>query len=84
MSGMAFTTRHILLVFLLDISPIICEILSQTSAHGGIAAWGYPDDTYFARVKDELAALGVVPTDNATDEVRSSSLGSRDRIIQVQ
>ena len=31
----------------------------KTSLHGGIACFGYPDDTYLKRVKEELAAKGI-------------------------
>ena len=32
----------------------------KTSLHGGSSNFGYPDETYFARVKIELADKGVV------------------------
>lgn len=32
----------------------------KTSNNGGPAAFGYPDSTYFNRVKEELAAKGIV------------------------
>eukprot|EP01121_Diplochlamys_sp_Union-15-3_P019972 TRINITY_DN7650_c0_g1_i1.p1 TRINITY_DN7650_c0_g1~~TRINITY_DN7650_c0_g1_i1.p1 ORF type:complete len:186 (-),score=27.59 TRINITY_DN7650_c0_g1_i1:37-594(-) len=31
----------------------------KTSTSGGFQSFGYPDDTYFARVKEELSDLGV-------------------------
>jgi len=33
----------------------------KTSPVGGAACYGYPDPTYFNRVKEELAARGVLP-----------------------
>lgn len=33
----------------------------KTNTHGGASHFGYPDPTYFTRVKEELAAKGVVP-----------------------
>ena len=33
----------------------------KTSLHGGSASFGYPDPTYLKRVKEELAAKGIVP-----------------------
>ena len=33
----------------------------KTSTSGGAANYGYPDPTYFARVKDELELKGIVP-----------------------
>jgi deltex-like protein len=54
----------------------------KTSARGGVAAWGYPDDTYFQRVREELCALGVVAIVGDNTEVRFSMSGSRDKVIQ--
>ena len=31
----------------------------KTSTHGGFSNFGYPDETYFDRVTEELAAKGV-------------------------
>ena len=31
----------------------------KTSLTGGVATFGYPDDTYLKRVKEELAAKGI-------------------------
>jgi len=31
----------------------------KTSTMGGVASFGYPDLTYFSRVKEELAAKGI-------------------------
>ena len=31
----------------------------KTSVQGGTSHYGYPDKTYFSRVKEELAAKGV-------------------------
>ena len=33
----------------------------KTNTSGGASHFGYPDPTYFARVKEELAYKGVVP-----------------------
>eukprot|EP00826_Nyctotherus_ovalis_P051624 TRINITY_DN6458_c0_g2_i9.p1 TRINITY_DN6458_c0_g2~~TRINITY_DN6458_c0_g2_i9.p1 ORF type:complete len:275 (+),score=81.08 TRINITY_DN6458_c0_g2_i9:92-916(+) len=33
----------------------------KTSLEGGTSCYGYPDPTYFSRVKEELAARGVFP-----------------------
>eukprot|EP01015_Nassula_variabilis_P029245 TRINITY_DN6249_c0_g1_i2.p2 TRINITY_DN6249_c0_g1~~TRINITY_DN6249_c0_g1_i2.p2 ORF type:complete len:150 (+),score=20.00 TRINITY_DN6249_c0_g1_i2:63-512(+) len=33
----------------------------KTSIAGGTACWGYPDQTYLSRVKEELASKGVTP-----------------------
>ena len=33
----------------------------KTNTTGGPTRFGYPDDTYFARVKAELAMVGIVP-----------------------
>ena len=32
----------------------------KTKLHGGSARFGYPDPTYFNRVREELAAKGVI------------------------
>ncbi len=37
----------------------------KTALCGGPACYGYPDPTYFARVKQELAAKGIFPEDLA-------------------
>ena len=33
----------------------------KTNTHGGCSCFGYPDPTYFSRVKEELAAKGIIP-----------------------
>jgi deltex len=33
----------------------------KTSPTGGFASFGYPDATYFDRVREEMAARGVTP-----------------------
>ena len=33
----------------------------KTNTHGGASHFGYPDPTYFTRVKEELACKGIVP-----------------------
>jgi len=33
----------------------------KTNTHGGTSCFGYPDPTYFQRVKEELAAKGIIP-----------------------
>ena len=35
----------------------------KTNPHGGVAQFGWPDETYFARVKGELSDRGVSPDD---------------------
>jgi len=45
------------------------SIHHKTNLHGGTSAYGYPDPTYFNRVKNELAANGVFEKD-ITDEHR--------------
>lgn len=35
----------------------------KTSLHGGTSNYGYPDPTYFDRVKGELAQYGLLPED---------------------
>ena len=40
----------------------------KTSLYGGSTNFGYPDKTYFSRVKEELAAKGVIQ-DNIDEDV---------------
>ena len=40
----------------------------KTNLYGGSTHFGYPDNTYFNRVKQELAAKGVVQ-DNIDEDV---------------
>jgi deltex-like protein len=40
----------------------------KTSPDGGSSNFGYPDDGYFARVKDELAKFGITSADAAQGE----------------
>jgi len=40
-------------------------IHQKTNTSGGATNWGWPDDGYFARVKQELAAKGVTEEDIA-------------------
>eukprot|EP01129_Flabellula_baltica_P003932 TRINITY_DN13673_c0_g1_i1.p1 TRINITY_DN13673_c0_g1~~TRINITY_DN13673_c0_g1_i1.p1 ORF type:complete len:416 (+),score=76.23 TRINITY_DN13673_c0_g1_i1:105-1250(+) len=35
----------------------------KTNTHGGTSSFGYPDPTYFERVKAELSDVGVTPSD---------------------
>ena len=35
----------------------------KTNTHGGSSNFGYPDPTYFERVKEELASVGVTTDD---------------------
>ncbi|XP_077982401.1 uncharacterized protein LOC144437350 [Glandiceps talaboti] len=35
------------------------DIHHKTNIHGGAGGYGYPDDTYLSRVKEELAAKGI-------------------------
>lgn len=55
----------------------------KTSTSGGITSWGYPDATYFSRVKDELAALGITKESLVPNEVVPTSTSARNRLIQV-
>ncbi len=43
----------------LDNQTVWNGIHHKTSLSGGSARFGYPDDTYLTRVKEELAAKGV-------------------------
>ena len=45
----------------LDNQVVWNGIHHKTSTSGGVGSFGYPDPTYFSRVKEELAAKGVVP-----------------------
>ena len=40
----------------------------KTRTCGGSACYGYPDDTYLNRVKQEMALKGVVPEDGTISE----------------
>ncbi len=42
----------------------------KTNLDGGPAYFGYPDNTYFNRVKEELAAKGVVPVNIKEDLIK--------------
>lgn len=35
----------------------------KTNTHGGVSSFGWPDETYFARVKGELSDRGVTPNE---------------------
>ena len=45
----------------LDNQVVWNGIHHKTNTTGGASHFGYPDPTYFTRVKEELAAKGVVP-----------------------
>jgi deltex len=45
----------------LDNQVVWNGIHHKTNTSGGVGSFGYPDPTYFSRVKEELAAKGVVP-----------------------
>jgi deltex-like protein len=50
----------------------------KTSLYGGSSHFGYPDNTYFSRVKLELADRGVVLEDKSeVDRVLKGHSGSR-------
>ena len=46
----------------------------KTNTHGGTSNFGYPDPTYFNRVKQEMADKGVVIEDQ--DELNIERNGS--------
>ena len=67
------------LIFTVGFSPtrntdnVICwnGVHHKTSQHGGPTSFGYPDDTYLNRVKDELKQKNVFFT---SDEERDAAI----------
>ncbi len=46
----------------------------KTSPSGGTSCFGYPDPSYFSRVKDELAARGLTPDQIKLENPRNGSV----------
>ena len=67
--GMEYITRYASQISQFLPSKLIC--IAQTNIRGGATLYGYPDDTYFARVRIELAAKGIVDKQEARKDVRS-------------
>ena len=65
---MSFTILSLLLTSLffsllgLDNSVVWNGVHHKTSPSGGTLHYGWPDSTYFYRVKEELKAKGIVST----------------------
>ena len=54
------------------------SIHHKTNVCGGTSAYGYPDDTYFNRVKNELAANGVMESDiDSTDMEKLEQIANK-------
>ena len=46
----------------------------KTSTYGGTSNYGYPDPTYFNRVKEELAAKGILKDDFENGKIESIAM----------
>lgn len=57
---------------------MVWNVHHKTNTHGGSSSFGYPDPTYFNRVKNELSDRGVVLESlTEVEKITNKIIGSR-------